>query len=188
MREQVIRNIQEEFLGTAFRYLVDSGLENTSIRDLCKAMGISSGSLYYWFDGKDDVYINAVKYGLSKVTASIFDFVFSHIGDLENMFALFLDEIDKHKQEMRLIFQMTASPVYGDRIREKALEEQENYKEYLAQLCETLSGTPDDWAPVVFMISSTILDYVLWDDRAFSETQMHFLYEMMKTKAQELKK
>jgi len=81
LREQVIRNIQEEFLGTAFRYLVDSGLENTSIRDLCKAMGISSGSLYYWFDGKDDVYINAVKYGLSKVTASIFDFVFSHIGD-----------------------------------------------------------------------------------------------------------
>ena len=76
MREQVVKNIEKEFLAPSFKYLVKNGLENTSIRDLCKAMDISYGSLYYWFEGKDDVYNSVIKYGIGKVVGELFGIVF----------------------------------------------------------------------------------------------------------------
>ena len=52
LNEQKRKDIKEKLVSTAFEYLVENGLENSSIRDLCKAIGISTGSMYYWFDGK----------------------------------------------------------------------------------------------------------------------------------------
>ena len=76
MREQAVKDIEKEFLEPSFKYLVKNGLENTSVRDLCKEMNISYGSLYYWFDGKDDIYISVVKYGTGKVAAMLFEMAF----------------------------------------------------------------------------------------------------------------
>ena len=106
MREQNTKDVKKEFLTTAFDYLVKHGLENTSVRDLCKETKISYGSIYYWFDGKDDIYINATKYGISKVAEALFDYAFEAMKDMKSFCDGFLDEVDKYKDEFRLIFRL----------------------------------------------------------------------------------
>lgn len=179
MREQVVRNIEEDFLLTSFNYLVEHGLENTSVRDLCKSIGISSGSLYYWFEGKDDVYINAAKYGLSKVAEELFKFAFDEMTDLKNFFDKALLQIGKYKAELRLIYQVATSPIYGDRMRREAENLMQVYEEYIEKLSKMLKIKSETLAPIVFMFISIILDYVIWEDYTVAKMQIDFIYKQI---------
>ncbi len=108
---------EKEVLDKVFSFLVKQGLENASIREICKGTGIVQGSLYYWFDDKTKIICEATEYGLKKVTDKIFEYVFSSIDDLPSFFESCLDHIDKYKNELRFIYQMVSSPKYGDKIR-----------------------------------------------------------------------
>ena len=63
---------EEGILDSTFNYLVKHGLENITIRELCKGTGIAQGSIYYWFSGKQDLICEAAEYGLRKVVDKIF--------------------------------------------------------------------------------------------------------------------
>ncbi len=179
MREQNVKNVEKDFLEPSFRHLVKHGLENTSVRDLCKAMGVSSGSVYYWFDGKDDVYISAVKYGISKVADKLFEFAFDTMSNPKMFFDNFLSEIEKYKMELRLIFQVTTSPVYGDIIRNKADEFKEVYEKYINRLSNILNCSAEKLTPIIYMLISVLVDYVVWEDTPVSKLQMEYLYLSM---------
>ena len=179
MGRRAAKNVKEEFVKNAFEYLVQNGLENASVRDLCKAIAISSGSLYYWFDGKDDIYINAAVYGLSKVTYILFDFAFNAMHDVKNFFDTALEEIDKYKMELRFIYQVATSPVYGDRMRMSADELHTTYSKYIAQLSELLGCSQETLRPIVFMFISVILDYVVWEDYKVSKMQLEYLNKVL---------
>ena len=119
MRSQTIKDIEKEFLEPSFQYLVKNGLENTSVRDLCKAMGISYGSIYYWFEGKDDIYTSVVEYGIGKVATKLFNALFEKAHDPEHFFNTFLNDIDNYTEELRLVFQFATSIEYGKVLRKK---------------------------------------------------------------------
>ena len=181
MREQIVKDIEKEFLEPSFKYLVNNGLENTSVRDLCKAMNISYGSIYYWFEGKDDIFISVVKYGIAKVVGKIFDFVFEKIKNPEKFFNEFLDEVDQYKPELRLVFQFAASPEYGNAIRTKAEEFKAGYSENIVQLAKIIDSTPEKVAPIIYSLISVVVDYAIWEDREASEMQIEFLRNILVT-------
>ena len=182
MRVQAIKDVEKEFLEPSFTYLVQNGLENTSVRDLCKAMEISSGSIYYWFEDKDDIYISTVKYGIGKVAGSLFSTLFEKIHNPKMFFDTYLEEIDKYKMELRLVFQVTTSPVYGPRMREKAEDFKEVYNKYITELSSILKCKPETLVPVIYMLISILVDYVVWEDYEVSKLQLESLYEMLMSK------
>lgn len=179
MRSQVIKDIEKEFLEPSFQYLVKNGLENTSVRDLCKAMEISYGSIYYWFEGKDDIYTSVVEYGIGKVAAKLFEALFEKAHNLEIFFGAFLDEVDKYTEELRLVFQFATSIEYGSVLRKKTEEFKEFYQKYIEELSDISGVSPEDMAPIIYMLISILVDYVTWRDRPASEMQMKFLYKVM---------
>ena len=61
-----------------FQYLVDKGLENATVKNLCKEIGVLSGSIYYWFEGRDEMILNATFYELKNVTEDLFNFAFAN--------------------------------------------------------------------------------------------------------------
>ena len=179
MREQAVKDVEKEFLEPSFKYLVKNGLENTSVRDLCKEMNISYGSLYYWFDGKDDIYISVVKYGTGKVAAKLFEMAFDKMQNPKLFFDTFLEEVEKYKLELRLVFQFATSPVYGARMRERADGFKEVYEKYIQKLANIIGCTPDQIEPVIYMLISVLVDYVVWEDYEVSKMQLRFLYEIV---------
>ena len=179
MRCQVVKDLEKDFLEPSFRYLVENGLENTSVRDLCKAMDISYGSLYYWFEGKDDIYISVVKYGIGKVAGKLFDYAFDTMQNPDIFFDTFLDEVSKYKAELRLVFQFATSPKYGKETRDKAEKFVAVYEKHIEKLSGIIGSTPEKVAPVIYMLISILVDFVVWEDRAASDMQMKFLYKIM---------
>lgn len=47
LREPYERDIQKEILGKCFEYLVQKGLEQASVKNLCEETGISSDKEFY---------------------------------------------------------------------------------------------------------------------------------------------
>lgn len=182
MRQQVVKDIEKEFLEPSFKYLVKNGLENTSVRDLCKDMKISYGSIYYWFEGKEEIYIRVAKYGIGKVADALFSFAFDTMQEPDVFFTKFLDELDKYKLEFRLIVQMTTSPVYGPPIREKAKDFNCIYENYIGKLSSMVNCKPEDLAPIIYSLISVLVDYVVWEDVDASRMQLQFLHDVFKSK------
>lgn len=168
------------FLDRCFKYLVQNGLENTSLRDLCKGTGISSGSLYYWFNNKDKLFLEATQYGLATVSDSIFKFIFEHINNLDYFFENFLKEVDKHRMSLRYIYQVATSPIYGEHMRESAIAFNENYIRYADKLCDEFGCSSEAIRPVVFMFASIVLDYAVWGDVSVTKLQLEYVQNILK--------
>lgn len=173
---QVDRN---DILEKVFSFLSTRGLENITIRDLCKGTGYVQGTLYYWFGDKNTIICECAEHGLKKVTDKIFRYVFDHIGNLTDLFAHCLDEIGKYKQELRFIYQMAASPVYGDRIRKKGQNFNYIYDNYTHELSIKLNCEEERLRPLVYLFISAVLDYVIWDEKEKTQKQLDFIYSVL---------
>lgn len=170
---------EKEVLDKVFSFLVKQGLESASIREICKGTGIVQGSLYYWFDDKTAIICEATEYGLKKVTDEIFEYVFTSIDDLPKFFNECLDKISSYQKELRFVYQMEASPKYGDMIRKDGRDFKLMYDTYAQKLAQRLDFDIDKVKPIVYLLVSAILDYAVWDDRENSQTQLDFIYSIL---------
>ena len=175
MSEQTPRRTRDEILGITFSYLVEHGLENTSIRDLCKKMKISFSSIYYWFDGKEDIFISAAKVGIRRVVDDLFKYVNATMHDLPLFFDGFLEELDKYKHELRLIFQITTSPLYGDHMRNQADGFKVIYETQIKSIASEFNFPEEEVAPIIYLLISIVVDYVIWEDIEASRLQLNYL-------------
>ena len=55
---------KSELSARIFPYLVERGLENITIREVCRGTGIVQGTLYYWFKDKTGIVCEAAQYKL----------------------------------------------------------------------------------------------------------------------------
>lgn len=155
---------------TTWNYLLKHGLDHSSVGDLCRETGIAQSSLYHYFENKDEIWISAGKYGLSKVVDALFEFTFNHTKNIDCFFSKLLDEAEKYKYELRLGVQITTSPVFGKRMREKANDFRLLYERYAGKLMGIFNCTYKQAEIFIYSIIAYVIDYAIWDDR--EKTQM----------------
>ena len=67
MQEKGIPERRTAFLETCFDTFCENGLENTSLKMLADACGVTNGSLLYYFESKDNLVIEATAHCMAKV-------------------------------------------------------------------------------------------------------------------------
>ena len=170
---------KSELSARIFPYLVERGLENITIREVCRGTGIVQGTLYYWFKDKTGIVCKAAQYGLKTVTDEIFEYVFASLNDLKGFFANCLDEISKYKKELRFIYQLAASPVYGEKIRKTGKDFNFIYDKYTHRLSLLLDCDEQTLKSLVYLFISAVLDYVIWDEKEKSQLELNFIYSAL---------
>ena len=179
---------KKEIIAATWEYLLSVGLANASIGDLCKEKKFAQSSLYYWFENKDDIWISAGKYGIAKVVEALLQFTLESIGDIRKYFDTLLDEVEKYKYELRLAIQITTSPVFGDRMREKAMDFRDGYTAYGKKIIDIFGCSELHAEVFIYSIISYVVDYVIWDDREKTQLLLENLYERVaRTLSQENK-
>ena len=161
---------KKEIIKTTWHYLLKHGLGHSSVGELCRETGVAQSSLYHYSENKDDIWISAGKYGMAKVVDALFDFTLNHTHDIQSFFAELLDEVEKYKCELRLGIQLTTSPVFGERMRNKADEFHFLYEQYAKKLMEIFNCTYLQADTFIYSIIAYVIDYAIWDDR--EKTQM----------------
>ena len=161
---------KNEIIEITWQYLLKRGLEHSSVGELCRETDVAQSSLYHYFENKDDIWISAGKYGLAKVVDALFHFTFNHTRDIQAFFTELLDETEKYKYELRLGVQLTTSPVFGGRMREKANDFRFLYERYAGKLMGIFDCTYKQAETFIYSIIAYVIDYAIWDDR--EKTQM----------------
>ena len=168
---------KKAIIATTWEYLLKTGLSNASIGELCRETKLAQSSLYYWFKNKDDIWISAGKYGLSKVVNDLFAFTLNHTDSPKKYFDSLLQEIDKYKTEIRCVVQITVSPVYGERMRTTMKDFNHSYADYAKKLMEIFDCTFDQAELFIYSTLSAIIDYVVWDDGEKTQMLLDNLYD-----------
>ena len=66
--------------------------------------------------------------------------------------------------------QITTSPVFGDRMREKTWEFRLLYEKYAKRIMDAFGTTNQQAEVFIYSIIAYVVDYAIWDDR--EKTQM----------------
>lgn len=177
MDSNTMSDRKKEITETTWKYLLKTGLAHASIGDLCRETGLAQSSLYHWFENKDEIWISAGKYGLSKVVEALFAYTLDHTNDIRKYFDTFLDEVEKHKYELRLAVQITTSPVFGKRMRDKSKDFRLLYEKYAFKIIEIFGCTYLQAEIFIYSIIAYVIDYAIWDDRDKTQMLLDNLYD-----------
>ena len=171
-----------DIMEKCFDCYAEYGLSSVGIKTLGKACGISSGSLYTYFEDLDDLIVQAAAHCMSKVEE---EFMEKAPQSAEEIIP-FIDEIpyrtaEKHGKKYRLMYQIYTHPKYIEHGKKFFAGVNERYTEYAKQL-ESKIGIPYNViTPLIFIFIRACVHYALFEDEYYLKAQLEVLKYAIKT-------
>ena len=161
------------FLETCFEVFCENGLENTGLKMLAEACGVTNGSLLYYFGSKDNIIIESTAHCMAKVEDDFMAKAPTSFEDIER----FLQEIPYltaklHGAKYRFMYQVYASPKYRKYGREFFKGVNVRYHRY-AELLSGKLGMPADFIQgMIYVFVRACVHYALFEDEEYLKLQM----------------
>ena len=161
------------FLETCFEVFCENGLENTGLKMLAEACGVTNGSLLYYFGSKDNIIIESTAHCMAKVEDDFMAKAPTSFEDIER----FLQEMPYltaklHGAKYRFMYQVYASPKYRKYGREFFKGVNVRYHRY-AELLSGKLGMPADFIQgMIYVFVRACVHYALFEDEEYLKLQM----------------
>lgn len=176
VNEELHNKKKIEIMEKCYDCYAEMGLNNVGIKGLAKACGISSGSLYTYFDDLDDLIIQSTEYCMSKVEDDFMAKAPENPIDLER----FINEIpywtaEKHGKKYRLMYQIYTNPRYIESGKKFFEGVNKRYTDYAKSLEGKLGIPYDIITPLIFVLIRACVHYALFEDEYYLKTQITVL-------------
>lgn len=181
MQEKGIPERRTAFLETCFDTFCENGLENTSLKMLADACGVTNGSLLYYFESKDNLVIEATAHCMAKVEDDFMARAPKDFADIER----FLREMPYvtaklHGTKYRFMYQVYASPKYREFGREFFKGVNIRYRKY-AELLSGKLGMPTDFIQgMIYIFVRACVHYALFEDEDYLKLQLDAIRTSLK--------
>ena len=136
-------NRRAQLLDAAAKLFGEQGFHATSMRDIAKAVGMLSGSIYYHFDSKDEMLLAVYEEGVRRVATAVADAVARETAPwarLEAACAAHLRGLIGCRDYARVMIQ--TAPDQAGTARDRVRELRRNYEARFRQLIEALTLPP----------------------------------------------
>ena len=162
-----------ELLKICFDTFCESGLENTGMKKLADACGITNGALIYYFGSKDNLVIESTAYCMAKVEDDFMANAPTSFEDIER----FLREMPyltakMHGAKYRFMYQVYASPKYREYGKEFFKGVNVRYHEYAVQLAKKLGMPADFIQGMTYIFVRACVHYALFEDEEYLKLQL----------------
>lgn len=174
MHEKGIPERRVAFLETCFDVFCKNGLENTSLKMLADACGVTNGNLLYYFGSKDNLVIEATAYGMAKVEDDFMEQAPTSFGDIER----FLREMPHltaklHGAKYRFMYQVYASPKYREHGKAFFNGVNVRYRKYAEQLSGKLGLPADLIQGMTYLFVRACVHFALFEDEDYLQLQLN---------------
>ena len=170
------------FLETCFEVFCQNGLENTGLKLLADACGVTNGNLLYYFGSKDNIVIESTAHCMAKVEVDFMARAPQNFEDIER----FLREMPYitaklHGEKYRFMYQVYASPKY--RGHGKAFFKGVNvrYHQYAVLLSGKLGMPVDFIQGMIYIFVRACVHYALFEDEEYLLLQLNTIRTSLKT-------
>lgn len=160
-REEIKKNV---ILEQCFNCIVNHGIEKTSIRAFSEATGMTASSLYYWFRDKDEIVLDSTEYGIKVIANVFFEHAMEHIFKIHEVSHVLQEIAKQYQSYLKTIFQIVASPQYGDKITQLSKNITVLYDTYAKKMVSQLDLSYSNARTIVDLFISSIMDCTLWNE------------------------
>jgi AcrR family transcriptional regulator len=185
---------REELILAAWRVIAEHGIDETTIREIAKESGYSSGVLAHYFENKDDLLAHALVLSHTRIRGRYADDIRGPVA-IKGLKALIRDNLPLDEQrdlEMRIEMSFWARSLGNEALHKIQDEESEVFRSMLGDLVDRAqeegSISPDHDRDMVLqllgsMIDGTSLHALLYPDRMPPRRQtavMEFALELLR--------
>lgn len=160
-------------LETCFDVFCQHGLENTGLKLLADACGVTNGALLYHFGSKDNIVIESTAHCMAKVEDDFMAHAPRSFADIER----FLREMPYitarlHGEKYRFMYQVYASPKYREQGKAFFQGVNVRYRQYAVQLSGQL-GMPADYIQgMIYVFVRACVHYAMFGDEEYLNLQL----------------
>lgn len=165
-----------DIMEKCFDCYAEHGFTGVGIKTLANACGLSSGSLYFYFDNLDDLIIQSTEHCMSRVEDDFMARAPKNASELER----FINEVpywtaEKHGKKYRLMYQIYTHPKYREHGQKFFAGVNQRYLRY-AELLEAQLGIPRNMLTgLIFILVRTCVHYALFEDEFYLKAQTDVL-------------
>ncbi len=168
-----------EVIDVCLNTFIDKGLSHTSTKDLCDALNLNSGGVFWYFKTKDDIVVACAEEATVRIENELFA---TALADIDNPKKLQKD-MDEKAVTMRPLMQffinVCTSRRYSDKLKEVRYRQGDRYRFYIGKIAEKLGCSYDDVAPLFYTVSNTMFSYMIYDPDNFSAPQLRTVYDSL---------
>ncbi len=170
-----------EIMEKCYDCYAEYGFGNIGIKDLGRACGIASGSLYTYFDDLDDLVVQSTEYCMSKVEDDFMAHAPKDVRDLPR----FIDEIPywtakNHGKKYRLMYQIYTNPKYIEHGKKFFEGVNQRYTEYAKLLEPKIGMDHTTIVSLIFIFVRACVHYALFEDEYYLKAQSAVLKQSIK--------
>ncbi len=170
---------RQEVIDVCLKTFVANGLSHTSTKNLCDALNLNSGGVFWYFKTKEDIVIACAEEATVRIENELFG---TALANIENPDAL-VKALDEKAVSMRPLMQffisVCVSQKYSGKLKEVRYRQGDRYRFYIQKIADKLGCNYDDVAPLVYIVSNTMFSYMIFDPDNFSAPQLRTVYESL---------
>lgn len=170
-----------ELLEICFDVFCEGGLENTGMKKLSDACGVTNAALVYYFENKDNIIIQSTAHCMAKVEDDFMAKAPVNFEDIERFFSEMPYLTAKlHGKKYRFMYQVYASPKYREYGREFFKGVNQRYAQYANELSSKL-GMPSDFIQgIIYIFVRACVHYALFEDEEYLQSQLNAVRTSLK--------
>lgn len=187
--EELHERKKVEIMEKCYDCYAEYGFGNANIRDLGKACGLASGSLYTYFEDLDDLVISSTEHCMTLVEDEFMAKAPTNLEELER----FIDEIpywtaEHHGKKYRLMYQIYTNPKYIEYGKKFFDGVNERYTEYAKQLEPKIGLSHTILVPFIFILIRACVHYAMFNDEYYLKAQISVLKKSLQMFLEQAKK
>lgn len=163
-----------EFLEICFDTFCQYGLENTGLKRLADACGVTNAALTYYFGTKDAIVIESTAYCMARVEDDFMAQAPKDFADIERFLCEMPFRTAKlHGAKYRFMYQVYASPKFREHGKEFFQGVKARYQKYAEKLAPQL-GLPVAYTQgMIYIFVRACVHYALFEDEDYLHLQLN---------------
>ncbi len=156
-----------------------NGLSHTSTKDLCDALHLNSGGVFWYFKTKEDIVIACAEEATVRIENELFGTALADIDDPDKLVKDLDEKAVTMRPLMRFFISVCVSQRYGEKLKEVRYRQGDRYRFYIDKVAKKLGCSYDDVAPLFYTVSNTMFSYMIYDPDNFSAPQLRIVYDAL---------
>lgn len=159
-------------INTCLDCFIAKGLTATTTKDLCDALGVCNGAIYYYFKTKEEIVLACAEESINRIEQKTFTFVLENLKDIADTMNRLSELADELSPVMRFFVSVSVSDEYGEKVKPYLVKLSERYSCYAEKIADILGCTVADVEPYVYLSILAINNYMIFNERALFQPQL----------------
>ncbi len=170
---------RKEIINVCLETFMEKGL-NTPTKELCKALNMQTGGIFYYFATKDEIILACAEEAKARIERDLFGIALHDLYDPDKLAHTLYESAVKMRPLMKFFVCVCSTSKYDDAVQKLLENLSKRYEFYIGQFAKKLSCKPEEVAPHVYTVINTMLSYMIFGKSNFVAPQLDTVYKVLK--------